>query len=145
MYLSYSHSCLVLLSNQMAFCKKINTKCFQTIHFLNNLALFLPTSKERFTLNSHLSLKKNPMRSKNKKKSTMSYEGNDDINCIWCTYDDLQKIGKGSGTLGNKRTRRDHQDCSIIKIGQNGAKSPGDLRRLDVILTLLEDHRLRMV
>ena len=31
-----------------------------------------------------------------------------------------------------KRTGRNHQDYSIIKIGQNTEKSPGDLRKLAV-------------
>ena len=34
--------------------------------------------------------------------------------------------------LGNKRTSGDHLNYSIIKIGQNTAKSPDDLRRLAV-------------
>ena len=41
-------------------------------------------------------------------------------------------IGKGTGTLENKRSSRDHPDYSIIKIGQNTEKSPGDLRRFAV-------------
>ena len=46
-----------------------------------------------------------------------------------------QSIGKGAGKLGNKRTSRDHPDFSIIKIGENTEKSPGDLRRLAVTQT----------
>ena len=40
------------------------------------------------------------------------------------------KIGKRTGRLGNKSTCEDHPDYSIIVIGQNTEKSPGDLRRL---------------
>ena len=34
---------------------------------------------------------------------------------------------KGSGELGNNRTSEDHPNCSIVEIGQNTEKSPGDL------------------
>ena len=40
-------------------------------------------------------------------------------------------IGTGSGGLGNKRTNGDHQNCSIVEIGQITKKSPGDWRRLE--------------
>ena len=43
-----------------------------------------------------------------------------------------QNIGKGAGKLGNKRTGEDHPDYSIIKIGNNREKSPGNLRSLAV-------------
>ena len=36
----------------------------------------------------------------------------------------------GTGGLGNKRTRGDHPNDSIIEIGQSTEKSPGDLRNL---------------
>ena len=61
---------------------------------------------------------------------TMQPEGNGDAHCIWCTWNNPQRIGKGTGTLGNKRINRDHPDYSIIKIGQNTEKSPGDLLSL---------------
>ena len=34
---------------------------------------------------------------------------------------------------------------SIIKIGQNTEKNPGDLRRLAVTKTPLEDHQLKLI
>ena len=40
-------------------------------------------------------------------------------------------VGKWTGGFGNKRTSGDHQNYSIIGIGQN-TKSPGHLRRLAV-------------
>ena len=36
----------------------------------------------------------------------------------------------GTRGLGNKRTRRDHPNYSILEIGQNTEKSPGDLLSL---------------
>ena len=35
----------------------------------------------------------------------------------------------------------DHRDYSIIKIGQNSQKSPGDLRRLAVTQTPVKNHQ----
>ena len=46
-----------------------------------------------------------------------------------------KRIDKGTRGLGNKRTSGDHPNDSIIKIGQNAEKSPGDLRRLAVTQT----------
>ena len=40
-----------------------------------------------------------------------------------------------TGELGNKRTSIDHPDYSIVEVGQNTEKSPGDLRRLAVTQT----------
>ena len=39
-------------------------------------------------------------------------------------------IGTGIGGLGNKRTRGEHPNYTIIKIGQNTEKCLGDLRIL---------------
>ena len=39
-------------------------------------------------------------------------------------------ISKETGGIGNKKTSVDHLNHSIIKIGQNTEKNPGDLRRL---------------
>ena len=41
----------------------------------------------------------------------------------------IKRFVQEIGELGNKRTSRDHQNNSIIKIGQNTEKSPGDLRK----------------
>ena len=46
---------------------------------------------------------------------------------------------------GNKRTSGDHRNNSIVKIGQNTKKSPGDLRRLAVTSTPVENYKLRLV
>ena len=59
----------------------------------------------------------------------MEHEGDGDTICNWRTQYSHQRIGKGTGRLGNKRTSRDHPDNSIVKIRQDTEKSPGDLRR----------------
>ena len=50
-------------------------------------------------------------------------------------------LGTVTGGLGNKRTSGDHQDYSIVEIGQNTEKSPEDLRRLAVIQTPVKNHQ----
>ena len=53
-------------------------------------------------------------------------------------------IIKQTGTLGNNRSR-DHPDYSIIKIGLNTAKTPGDLSRLADTQTVLENYQLTIM
>ena len=43
--------------------------------------------------------------------------------------------------LGNKGTSGDNPNSSIVKIGQDTKKSPGDLRRLAVTQTPVKDCR----
>ena len=50
-----------------------------------------------------------------------------------------------AGGLGNKRKSGNHPKDSIIKIGQNAEKSPGDLRRLAVSQTPVEGLRLTLI
>ena len=55
----------------------------------------------------------------------MEYETDNDSKCKCCDRYIHQRIGTGTGGLGNKRTRGDHPNDSI-KIGQNTKKNPGD-------------------
>ena len=64
-----------------------------------------------------------------------------DTNCNWCTRYSQQKIDTGTGGLGNKRTRGNHPNYSITKIGQNTEKTPGNLRRLVVTQTPGRNHQ----
>ena len=59
---------------------------------------------------------------------TVEHEGDSDTNCVWFTCDNPQRIGKGIGRIRNQGTSIDHPDYSIIIIGQNTEKSPGELR-----------------
>ena len=65
-------------------------------------------------------------------KKTMEHEGDNYTNRDWCFWYSHQRIIKGTGGLGNKRTNGNHSNDSIIENGQNIEKSPGDLRRLAV-------------
>ena len=58
----------------------------------------------------------------------MEHENNGDTSRNWCTRYSHQWIGTETGALGNKRTTGDHPNYSIIKIGKNTEKSPGDLQ-----------------
>ena len=63
-------------------------------------------------------------------KKTIEHEGDSDTSCDWCTW--TERTEKGTGRVGNQRTSRDYPNYSIIEIGQNTEKGPGDLRRLAV-------------
>ena len=59
----------------------------------------------------------------------------------------LETIPKGvvKWRFRNQRTRGDHPDYSIMKIGQNTGKSPGDSRRLVFIQTRVRNRQLMLV
>ena len=76
---------------------------------------------------------------------TMEYEGDDYTNCDWCFLYNHQRIIKGTGGHGNKRTSGDHPNYSIIENGENTEKSPGDLRRLAVTQIPVKKHQLKLM
>ena len=51
----------------------------------------------------------------------------------------------GTGIVGNKKTNVEHPNYSIIGIGQNTKKSPGNLRRLAVTQNPMEKHQLTLM
>ena len=74
----------------------------------------------------------------------MEHIGDSDTNSNWCTWNNPQRIDKGTGRLENKRTSGDCPDYSIFKIGQNTEKSSKDLK-LAVIQTPVKNHRLSVI
>ena len=78
-------------------------------------------------------------------KKTMKHESDGDTQCNWRARYSHQRIVTGTGRLRNKRTSRDHLNYSIVEIDQNTKKSPGDLRRLVVTHTQVENHQLTLV
>ena len=56
-----------------------------------------------------------------------------------------KRIGTGTREFGNKRTKGDCQNYSIVEIDQNTKKSPGNLRKLAVTQTLVQNHQLTLV
>ena len=49
-------------------------------------------------------------------KETMEHESDSDINFNWCTWNNPQRIDKGSEILGNKRTSKNYLNYRLIKI-----------------------------
>ena len=78
-------------------------------------------------------------------KKNMEHESDDYTNHDWCFWYSHQRIIKGTGGLGNKRTCENHQNYYIIDNGQNTENSLGDLRRLAVTQTLVKDHQLTLM
>ena len=72
----------------------------------------------------------------------MEHVSDGDINRNWHAQYRHQMIFTGTRGLGNKNTSGDHPNDSIIKIRQNTEKSPGDLERLAVTQTPVEDLQL---
>ena len=54
-------------------------------------------------------------------------------------------ITKGIGGLGSAQTSGDHPNYNIIENGQNTEKSPGDLSRLAITQSPVEDHQLMLM
>ena len=68
-------------------------------------------------------------------KKTVQHESDVYTNYNWCSWYSHQRINKGTGGLGNKKTSGEHPNYCIIDISQNTEKSHGDLRRLAVTQT----------
>ena len=69
----------------------------------------------------------------------MAHESDSDTNCNRRARYSHQRFVTGTGGLGNKRRRGDHPNFSIVDIGQNIRKSPGDLMRFIVNQTPVEN------
>ena len=78
-------------------------------------------------------------------KKTMEYVSNDFTNCRCCSWYSHQRFGKRTRGFENKRSSGDNTNYSIVEIGQNTGKSLGDLRKLVVTHTPLNDHRLTLI
>ena len=74
----------------------------------------------------------------------MEPESDGDTNFNWYARYSHQRIDKGTGGLGNKRTSEDNPNYGIVEIGQNTEKSP-ELRRLAVAQNPVRNHRLTLV
>ena len=75
----------------------------------------------------------------------MKNEGDNNTNCDKGFWYSNYRIIKGPGGVGSWRTSEEHPNYSIIENGQNTKKSPGDVRRLAVTQTPVEDHQLTMM
>ena len=75
----------------------------------------------------------------------MEHESDGDTNYNWCARNSHHRIGTGTGGLKNKRISGNDSNNSIVEIGQITRKSLGDLRRLAVNKTPIENHQLTLV
>ena len=75
----------------------------------------------------------------------MEHESDSDTNCNYRARYSHQRISTGIGGLENYRTSGDHPNYGIDEIGQNTKKSLGDLRKLAVTQTLVENNKLTLV
>ena len=78
-------------------------------------------------------------------KKIIECKGYNNINSNRSAWNSPQRIGKGTGRLENKRISGNHSNYSIIKINQNTEKNPGELRRLAVTQTPVENHQLMLL
>ena len=68
-------------------------------------------------------------------KKTNEHNSDGDTNCIGALGIDSKVFYTGDDGLGNKRVCGNNLYYSIVKIGKNTEKSPGDLWRLPIPLT----------
>ena len=78
-------------------------------------------------------------------KKTVGHGSDDYTNCSWCSWYSHQMIGIRAEVLGSNRTGRDSPNYSIVEIGQNTEKGPGDLKRLAVTQIPVENHQLTLM
>ena len=78
-------------------------------------------------------------------RKIIEHEGDSYSNHDWCFWYSHQRIIKGTGGLGNRRTNGDHPNYNIIENGQNTEKSHGHLRRLAVTQTPVKNHQLKLI
>ena len=77
-------------------------------------------------------------------KKQLEHETDGVTNCNWRTRYYPQRIGTGTGGLGDKRMGGEYPNDSIVEIGQNTKKSPGDLRKLAVLQTPVKNHQIML-
>ena len=75
----------------------------------------------------------------------MEHESDGDTKFNWCAKYRHQRIDKGDGGLGNKRTNGDDPNYRTVEIGPNIKENSGDSRRLAVPQIPMEDHQLKLM
>ena len=75
-------------------------------------------------------------------KKNGEYEDDGDTNCNRRSWNGFQRLRKSVGRIGNRGTNRNYSNSSIVKIGQNIEKSPGDLKKFAE--TPVKDHQLTL-
>ena len=75
----------------------------------------------------------------------MENESDDNTECNRCTWNNTQRIFKGTGRLWKRWICGDQQNYIIFMMDQNTKKSPGDLRRLSVTRTPVKKHLITLL
>ena len=75
----------------------------------------------------------------------MKHEGDGGTNFNVRVWNDPQGLDKRAGRVENRRSSRDHPNNSILEVGHNIEKCPGDLRRLTVTQTPVKTHQLTLM
>ena len=75
----------------------------------------------------------------------MEHESEDYNNHDWCFWYSHQRIIKGTGGLGGRRTSGNHRNYNIIENGQNTEKSLGDLGGLAVTQIPMKNYQLKLM
>ena len=78
-------------------------------------------------------------------QKAVEYESDGDTYTNQHAWNSSQWVGKRKRIVVKRRANRNHPNHSIIKIGQNTEKSPGDLRGLAVSQNPVKDQSLRVV
>ena len=71
----------------------------------------------------------------------IEYENDGEASFNWRTRNSHQRMDKGNNVIGNKRVSLNNLYSSVVKIGQNTKKNPGDFRRLVVTQTPVKGHQ----
>ena len=76
---------------------------------------------------------------------TGEHGGDGDINGNLCNWNYSQRLVKVAGGVRNQRTSAHHTNYSIVEVGQNTERCPGDLGKLHVTQISVTDHQLTLV
>ena len=77
-------------------------------------------------------------------KKPVDHESDGYTNCNWCSWYNHQRTGTKTEGHGNNGTGGDCPNYSIVEIGHNTPKNQGNLRRLAVAQTPVEDYQLKL-
>ena len=78
-------------------------------------------------------------------KNTIEHASDDGTSLNLFSWYNHQRRDSRTGGHGNKKTRGDQSNYSIIEIGHTTETCPGDMRKRNVTQTLVGNHRLSLV
>ena len=75
----------------------------------------------------------------------MEFAVDGDTSYSWRTWNNLQKLSKKTGGIGNQKKNKNHTDDIILKISRNIQGSPGDQMKFAVTQTPVKDYKLKLM